>query len=106
MADHAVAIVAFGVTAYELIALGVPQMMVSLTSDHDASASVISGTGAAINLGLSKKIVPDELIRELQTLLSNKDQLHQMKLSARSVPIGKGASTIASMVMKSWSGIL
>jgi len=106
MADHAVAIVAFGVTAYVLIALGVPQMMVSLTSDHDASASVISGTGAAINLGLSKKIVPDELIRELQTLLSNKDQLHQMKLSARSVPIGKGASTIASMVMNSWSGIL
>ena len=47
------ALCAFGVTAYELAACGVPAIYLGLTQDHVASASAFADAGMGISLGLA-----------------------------------------------------
>ena len=50
------ALCAFGVTAYELAAFGVPAIYLGLTDDHVASASAFADAGMGISLGLAAKV--------------------------------------------------
>lgn len=50
------AIVSFGVTAYELAACGVPALYICLTEDHARSASVFERSRLGITIGLSDNV--------------------------------------------------
>lgn len=47
-----IAIIAFGVTAYELTALSIPFLCISLTEDHERSSRVFEENGLCVSLGL------------------------------------------------------
>ena len=50
-----VALCAFGVTAYELAAYGVPALYLCLTEDHALSASAFEHAGMGLSLGLAER---------------------------------------------------
>ncbi|MEZ4483749.1 MAG: hypothetical protein R2864_03860 [Syntrophotaleaceae bacterium] len=51
LAHADLAIAAFGVTAYELAALGIPAVLLGLTEDHARSAEALNQAGMACSLG-------------------------------------------------------
>lgn len=51
MAEADLALASFGVTAYELAALGVPSVLFCLTSDHAESAKALVAEGLAMSMG-------------------------------------------------------
>ena len=99
MAKNELAICSFGVTAYELLTLSVPSIILSLSNDHKVSASIIEKMGAGLNLGVLKGIEGRELVLLVENLLFNKEELSNMNDKAGAVPIGDGVFTIANTIM-------
>ena len=50
------AIIAFGVTAYELVACEVPFLSVSISADHERSASLFESCGLSVSLGIIEEL--------------------------------------------------
>ncbi len=67
MAESDLAIASFGMTAYELAALGVPSVLLCLTDDHARSASALAEAGAAISLGVHERVGFAEIRRRGRT---------------------------------------
>src|SRR6201999_4115704 len=55
------ALCAFGVTAYELAAFGVPALYLGLTEDHAASAQAFADAGMGISLGVAEDVSDEEI---------------------------------------------
>jgi spore coat polysaccharide biosynthesis protein SpsF len=89
------AICAFGVTAYELAALGVPAVYLGLTPDHAASASAFADAGMGISLGLADKVSGEDVVRTVQWLLNKPNARRAMKHAGMSLIDGQGAARIA-----------
>lgn len=53
------AIIAFGVTAYELVVCEVPFLSVSISVDHECSASIFELSGLSVSLGLIENFEKD-----------------------------------------------
>jgi spore coat polysaccharide biosynthesis predicted glycosyltransferase SpsG len=53
------AIIAFGVTAYELVACQVPFLSVSISADHERSASLFEFSGLSVSIGLINNLEKD-----------------------------------------------
>jgi spore coat polysaccharide biosynthesis predicted glycosyltransferase SpsG len=104
MADSDFAIMSFGVTAYELAALGVPMIILSLTEDHFKSASIFSDAGIGINIGIYKDVSESELEKETVRLMS--ESMHRKKMSngARALfqarNLGQISDTLFQQVVK------
>lgn len=94
-ANADVALCAFGVTAYELAASGVPALYLSLNEDHLASASAFADAGMGISLGLAGKTNDAEIARNVQWLLNKPHVRREMRTSGLSLIDGQGASRIA-----------
>ncbi len=94
------AIASFGMTAYELAACGVPQMLLCLSEDHARSASALHASGAAVSLGKFDRIFDRKLAVELQNFISDQNSLKSMAAKAAGLGIGEGALNIASRIMK------
>jgi spore coat polysaccharide biosynthesis protein SpsF len=95
-ANADVALCAFGVTAYELAASGVPALYLSLNEDHLASASAFADAGMGISLGLAGKVSDAEILRNVQWLLSKPNARREMRNAGLSLMDGRGASRIAA----------
>ena len=65
MVNANLAIASFGVTAYELAAIGVPAIYVCLTEDHAQAARALEAERVAISMGHHQKMKPDDLARVL-----------------------------------------
>ena len=91
-----VAICAFGVTAYELAACGIPAIYLGLTEDHVASASAFAKAGMGISLGVADKVSDDEILRSVERLLSNSAARRDMRKQGQSLLDGQGAARIAA----------
>src|SRR5207253_1521392 len=65
------ALCAFGVTAYELAAHGVPALYLCLTDDHARSASAFERAGMGICLGLHDCVEDDEIADAVCDLLAD-----------------------------------
>ncbi len=65
MAEADLAIASFGVTAYELAAIGVPAIYVCVTEDHAEAARALVAERAAISMGHHQKTTPADLARVL-----------------------------------------
>lgn len=95
-----VAIASFGMTAYELAACGVPQMLLCLSEDHARSASALHASGAAVSLGKFDRISDRELVLKLQNFISDQSSLGSMAAKAAGLKIGNGAMNIASRIVE------
>lgn len=91
-----VALCAFGVTAYELAACGIPALYLGLTEDHVASASAFADAGMGISLGLADKVADAEIARNVQWLLNKPAVRREMRNAGLALLDGQGAARIAA----------
>jgi spore coat polysaccharide biosynthesis protein SpsF len=92
-ADLAVA--AFGVTAYELAAFGVPSLYLCLTEDHALSASAFEYAGMGISLGLADEASDQRIAMSVWALLGDTTRQREMRAVGLMTIDGQGASRIA-----------
>ncbi len=90
------ALCAFGVTAYELAASGIPALYLALNEDHLASASAFTDAGMGLSLGLAAKVNDAEIARNVQWLLNKPNVRREMRNVALSLVDGLGASRVAA----------
>src|SRR6185437_15856821 len=62
------ALCAFGVTAYELAAFGVPAIYLGLSEDHARSASAFEAAGMGISLGVADQVEDDAILASVKAL--------------------------------------
>ncbi|HEX4177814.1 MAG TPA: NTP transferase domain-containing protein [Rhizomicrobium sp.] len=95
-ANADIALCAFGVTAYELAASGIPALYLGLNDDHAASASAFAEAGMGISLGVAGKVSDAEILRNVQWLLNKPNARREMRNTGLSLMDGQGASRIAA----------
>jgi len=91
-----VAICAFGVTAYELAACGIPAIYLGLTQDHASSAAAFAKAGMGISLGVADKVSDAEILRSVEGLLNNSAARRDMRKQGLALLDGQGAARIAA----------
>lgn len=97
MAEADFAIASFGVTAYELAAMGVPSIFLCLTDDHAESASAFELNGLAINLGNYVTVCVEKLLAAISWLIQDKSLRNSMHKKSELVD-GKGINRIACLI--------
>jgi len=99
MAQADLAVCSFGMTSYELAAMGVPTVCVCLTEDHAESASALVTAGMAISVGVDDRDTETRLAAAVEGLLVDKNARAQMSARARELVDGRGASRIAELLV-------
>ena len=100
MSEAALAICSFGMTAYELAAMGVPSVYVCLTEDHAQSASALVAAGVGISAGVDDEGTEARLVTAVVRLLDDGPLLKEMSSRSRLLIDGKGASRVADLMVK------
>jgi spore coat polysaccharide biosynthesis protein SpsF len=95
-----IAVVAFGVTAYELAAVGVPAVYLCISSDHNESARSFVAGGYGINLGEYKIVSAAKLCKAIKTLIQNLYTEINMKEKMNRTIDGLGSKRIAQRIME------
>ena len=100
MTEVDVAVASFGVTAYELAAMGVPTIHLCLTPDHATSCQAFVTAEMAISLGEYGKVQPIDIARAVHALVM--DPRLRRTMSERGLLIIKrdGLTSIASKIIK------
>jgi spore coat polysaccharide biosynthesis protein SpsF len=88
------ALIAFGVTAYEAAALGVPALYLPISRDHLRSASVFVSAG--LGLALPENSSVQEIAAAVTGLMKNESQRRGMQQAGPRTVDGLGASRIAA----------
>ncbi|HKQ11140.1 MAG TPA: NTP transferase domain-containing protein [Rhizomicrobium sp.] len=91
-----IALCAFGVTAYELAACGVPAIYLGWTQDHASSASAFAAAGMGLSLGVADKVSDHEILHGVERLLTNSAARRDMRKQGLSLLDGQGAARIAA----------
>jgi spore coat polysaccharide biosynthesis protein SpsF len=99
------AIVTFGVTAYELGALGVPALYLALSDDHALSASSFEKCGMGAVLGLGRIIRADDIARLSWQLLQDQDRRRDMRAAGLTTIDGRAGERIASDLAQALAAI-
>src|SRR5207344_569861 len=86
-----VALAAFGVTAYELAAFGVPTLYLALTPDHALSASAFEKAGMGISLGVAEDVSDEAIVRAVRRLLGDAGRRREMHTAGLMTLDGQGA---------------
>jgi len=89
------AIVSFGVTAYELGALGVPALYVALTDDQLQSASAFERAGMGMRVGLGRMLRAEDIARPAWRLIVDADRRRDMRAASLNTIDGKAGERIA-----------
>jgi spore coat polysaccharide biosynthesis protein SpsF len=90
------ALAAFGVTAYELAAFGVPALYLCPTSDHALSASAFEHAGMGISLGLADKTSDQAIAGAVWALLGDAERRREMRSAGLMTIDGSAAARIAA----------
>lgn len=98
MASCDLALATFGVTAYELAAMGVPALHLCLNDDAVESARCLEAIGAARSLGLADRLAPDQLAHAVGALLADAPARSRMAAAGPRVLDGRGAERIAAVL--------
>jgi len=96
MVNASLAVVAFGVTAYELCAARVPALLLCLSADHAESAMALDRAGAAISLGEYGQVTSGFIAEMVDGLLADPDRRQQMQSFAGELIDGRGVERLAS----------
>jgi spore coat polysaccharide biosynthesis protein SpsF len=99
MAQADLAVASFGVTAYELAAMGVPAIYLCLTEDHTESASLFVDTGMAVCLGMSTQVTETMLAEVVGQLLNDVSSRLCMVDHVGNLVDGRGAERIARIAI-------
>ena len=91
-----IALAAFGVTAYELAAFGVPALYLCLTEDHALSASAFEHAGMGISLGLAEHATDQAIAKSVWTLLADTRRSSEMRTTGLMTIDGGAAARIAN----------
>jgi spore coat polysaccharide biosynthesis protein SpsF len=91
-----VALTAFGVTAYELGAFGVPAIYLSLTPDHALSASAFEKAGMGWSLGVADNVSDAQIAQAVKKLLSDARRRRDMRTAGLMTLDGRGATRVAA----------
>ncbi len=95
-----IALASFGVTAYELAALGVPSLHLCLTEDHAISSLAFERAGMAKSLGFYSAINLSDLAHAVRHLLINPMQQQVMRTRCLNTMLSDGCFNIASAIAK------
>lgn len=98
MSQADLALASFGMTAYELAAVGVPMLLLCLSDDHLRSAKELEAAGAARILGLASEATDDALDQALIDLCADRRARDRMSRLARQLVDGHGARRIAEQI--------
>jgi spore coat polysaccharide biosynthesis protein SpsF len=90
------ALCAFGVTAYELAAFGVPSIYLGLTDDHARSASAFGAAGMGCSLGVVDQVSDEQMLGAVRALMNNPARRREMRSAGLATMDGGGAARIAS----------
>jgi spore coat polysaccharide biosynthesis protein SpsF len=90
------ALCAFGVTAYELAAFGVPAIYLGLTDDHARSASAFAAAGLGASLGVADDASDEQILGAVRTLMNNPGRRREMRAVGLATIDGAGATRIAA----------
>jgi len=90
------ALVTFGVTAYELAALGVPALYLGLTDDHVLSASSFEQAGMGTVLGLGRGLRSEDIARATWKLLTDPEKRRDMHEACLNTIDGRAGERIAA----------
>jgi spore coat polysaccharide biosynthesis protein SpsF len=89
------ALCAFGVTAYELAAFGVPAIYLGLTDDHARSASAFGVAGMGASLGVAAQVTDEEILGAVRALMNSAMRRREMRNVGLATMDGGGAARIA-----------
>lgn len=98
MSRSDLAIASFGITAYELAAVGVPSIHMCLTQDHIQSASAFVNAGIAVCAGIYSEVSASSLAQLLHGLLADEEKRSNMANRGQLHIDGLGASRIAQVI--------
>ena len=90
------ALCAFGVTAYELAAFGVPAIYINLSDDHARSASAFGAAGMGASLGVADQVNDKQILGAVRTLMNNPGRCREMRNAGLATMDGGGAARIAA----------
>jgi spore coat polysaccharide biosynthesis protein SpsF len=99
MARADLALASFGMSAYELAAVGVPMLLLCLSEDHARSAVSLAENGAAEILGLAQRVKDGAIDRAIARLASDDAQREELGRKARRLVNGAGARRIAERLV-------
>jgi len=100
LAQVDVAVVAFGMTAYEVAAMGIYAMYLCLTEDHVESASTLEAAGFGTNLGLGHAVKEWVIGQRVACLLLDQTMRSSVFDKAREVFRSKGINNIVQTVIE------
>lgn len=92
------AILSFGVTAYEAAACALPAVHLCLTDDHALSSAAFEQSGLAVSLGRADQIDPMRLAEAVGAMLNDPARRDAMGARARRLVDGNGAARIADVI--------
>jgi len=95
-AAAALALCAFGVTAYELAAFGVPAIYLGLTEDHVRSAGAFEAAGMGQSLGVASQVSDGEILAAVKALMGDAGRRREMRNAGFATLDGNGAARIAA----------
>jgi len=98
MTQADLAVASFGVTAYELAAMGVSAVYLCLTQDHAESASPFVEAGMAICLGVSADVTEEMLAQKVRNLLRDVSGRLRMARQATMQVDGQGVRRVADIL--------
>jgi spore coat polysaccharide biosynthesis protein SpsF len=87
------ALISFGVTAYEAAALGVPALYLPISASHALSASIFVAAG--LGLAMAEKPSVDQIAGALARLIDDDEQRKAMRERGPKLVDGRGAVRIA-----------
>jgi spore coat polysaccharide biosynthesis protein SpsF len=90
------AVVTFGVTAYELGALGVPALYLTISDDHAMSASSFEKAGMGATIGLGRMLRPDDIAKATWQLLIAEERRREMRAAGLHTIDGRAGERIAA----------
>lgn len=100
MSEADLGVISFGVTAYELAALGVPAVYLALTEDHALSASAFERAGMGVSLGVASRVGEGDVGEVVSELLADPAHLRAMGAAGRMNVDTRGALRIAAHVRR------
>jgi spore coat polysaccharide biosynthesis protein SpsF len=98
------ALAAFGVTAYELAAFGVPAVYLCISEDHALSASAFEQAGMGVSLGVISGANDRDIAKTVWSLLNNNERRHEMRTVSLMTVDGNAASRIAADLAAALAG--
>lgn len=94
------AIISFGLTAYEVAVLGVPALYMCLSDDHAESARAFEEVGLGLIAGICDEPPVFTWVLNIDGILRDESQIQEMKLRIKNQISGEGSINVAEQIMQ------